>query len=87
VFTYISDKLNISLGQLSKDNISNLLNKKQVEKQYIDNNRFEQEIIYYLERLDITEEHIRLTNHCKYVLEIANTPKAIGKNLLLYLKK
>jgi len=58
------------------DNLKDL-----VEKQHIDSNRFEQEIIYYLERLDITEEHIRLTNHCKYFMEVANTEKPIGKKL------
>ena len=34
-----------------------------------DQNRFEQELIFYLERLDINEEKVRLVNHCKYFLE------------------
>lgn len=48
----------------------------------IDRNRFEQEIIYYLEKIDITEEKVRLAQHCKYFLEIlekADTQK--GKKL------
>ncbi|MCB9426579.1 MAG: YicC family protein [Flavobacteriales bacterium] len=35
----------------------------------IDENRFEQELIYYLEKLDVTEEHVRLNNHLNYFLE------------------
>lgn len=38
-------------------------------KDKIDENRFEQEIIHYLEKLDITEEKVRLAQHCKYFLE------------------
>ncbi|RKD96908.1 YicC/YloC family endoribonuclease [Marinifilum flexuosum] len=52
-----------------------------VEKQNVDKNRFEQEIIYYLEKLDITEEKVRLENHCKYFIETANNGKSIGKKL------
>ncbi|MDA3780544.1 MAG: DUF1732 domain-containing protein, partial [Bacteroidales bacterium] len=43
--------------------------------------RFEQEIIYYLEKLDITEEKVRLTNHCKYFSEMLDESGAIGKKL------
>jgi uncharacterized protein (TIGR00255 family) len=35
----------------------------------MDNNRFEQELIYYIEKLDIAEEKMRLSNHIKYFLE------------------
>ena len=35
----------------------------------IDNIRFEQEILYYLEKLDINEEKVRLTQHCNYFIE------------------
>ncbi|RUT78638.1 YicC family protein [Ancylomarina longa] len=52
-----------------------------IEKQNVDKNRFEQEIIYYLEKLDITEEKVRLANHCKYFIETANSNNAIGKKL------
>lgn len=38
-------------------------------KERIDQNRFEQEVIYYLEKIDITEERVRLGQHCKYFLE------------------
>lgn len=40
-----------------------------VGKDNIDANRFEQEVLYYLEKLDITEEKVRLEQHCKYFLE------------------
>lgn len=48
----------------------------------VDRNRFEQEIIYYLEKLDINEEKVRLAQHCKYFFEVmeSGTP-AIGKKL------
>lgn len=52
------------------------------ENQNIDENRFEQEIIYYLEKIDITEEKVRLKNHCRYFLQTLsdmNTSK--GKKL------
>ena len=39
-------------------------------KEEIDRNRLEQEMIYYLEKLDITEEKVRLTNHIKYFREV-----------------
>jgi uncharacterized protein (TIGR00255 family) len=40
------------------------------ERIKVDENRFEQELIYYIERLDITEEKVRLRNHCKYFTEV-----------------
>lgn len=40
----------------------------------IDTNRFEQEVLYYLEKMDITEEKVRLEQHCKYFLEKLNNP-------------
>lgn len=46
-----------------------------------DQNRFEQEIIYYLEKLDITEEKVRLLKHCQYFLETLQDPGAQGKKL------
>jgi len=43
-------------------------------KEKIDENRFEQEIIHYLEKLDITEEKVRLAQHCKYFIEELTQP-------------
>lgn len=50
-------------------------------KEEADNNRFEQEMIFYLEKLDITEEKTRLENHCRYFMETINTEKEAGKKL------
>ena len=48
----------------------------------IDRNRLEQEMIYYLEKLDITEEKVRLTNHIKYFREtMADSTTGVGKKL------
>ena len=47
----------------------------------VDQNRLEQEMIYYLEKLDITEEKVRLTNHCKYFREVAASEDAVGRKL------
>lgn len=42
----------------------------QVGKDSVDSNRFEQELIYYIEKIDLTEEQVRLTNHCNYFKEL-----------------
>ena len=47
----------------------------------VDKNRFEQEIIFYLEKYDINEEKVRLKTHCDYFIEIVNTPSPNGKIL------
>ncbi len=59
-----------------KDNFKEFGNKLE-----IDINRFEQELIFYLEKLDITEEKVRLSNHCKYFMETIKEPGSIGKKL------
>ncbi len=46
-----------------------------------DPNRFEQELIYYLEKLDFNEEKIRLANHCVYFLEIMKENESNGRKL------
>jgi len=47
----------------------------------IDENRFEQELLFYLEKLDINEEKVRLANHCEYFEEIMEGPGSSGKKL------
>ena len=47
----------------------------------VDTNRLEQEMIFYLEKLDITEEKVRLTNHCRYFREVAAAEEAPGRKL------
>ena len=47
----------------------------------VDTNRLEQEMIFYIEKLDITEEKVRLTNHCNYFREVAASEEAVGRKL------
>ena len=47
----------------------------------IDQNRFEQELIYYIEKLDITEEKVRLSNHIEYFTNTMENPGSSGKKL------
>ena len=53
----------------------------QLPSDVIDRNRFEQEMIYHLEKLDITEEKVRLRNHCDYFLLTMNENQVNGKKL------
>ena len=67
----IKERLEQNLAQLSAQT--------QAE---IDKNRLEQEMIYYLEKLDITEEKVRLTNHIKYFREtMTGEGSGVGKKL------
>ena len=47
----------------------------------VDENRFEQELMFYLEKLDITEEKVRLQNHLTYFLQELNSETSNGKKL------
>ena len=47
----------------------------------VDENRFEQELIYYIEKFDITEEKVRLSNHLNYFIESLNSGDSNGKKL------
>jgi uncharacterized protein (TIGR00255 family) len=70
-----------------KEDLQNLL-VEHVGKENVDGNRFEQEIIYYLEKIDIHEEQIRLGQHNKYFLEILNGPEeSKGKKLSFVLQE
>ena len=53
----------------------------ELESRNIDENRFEQEIIYYLEKQDITEEQVRLNTHLSYFIETMKTEAPNGKKL------
>ncbi|QEM08362.1 YicC family protein [Mucilaginibacter rubeus] len=50
-------------------------------REAIDQNRFEQELIYYIDKLDITEEKVRLKAHCEYFIETLKNADANGKKL------
>jgi len=47
----------------------------------VDGNRLEQEMIYYLEKLDVTEEKVRLQNHCDYFREVSRSEEGVGRKL------
>ncbi len=64
--TRVTEKLNTALEQLAIE---------------VDQNRLEQELIYYLEKYDITEEKVRLANHIDYFKEIMAQDQANGKKL------
>ena len=70
-----------------KDEIHQLL-EEHVGKENIDNNRMEQELIYYMEKIDIHEEQIRLRQHCEYFNDIMNGPEdGKGKKLSFVLQE
>ena len=50
-------------------------------RERVDENRFEQELIFYLEKLDITEEKVRLANHLNYFLSTLEEPQSNGRKL------
>lgn len=50
-------------------------------KESVDMNRFEQELIYYLEKLDISEEKTRLRHHCEYFVQVMDEPDQVGRKL------
>ena len=50
-------------------------------KEKYDENRFEQELVYYIEKFDITEEKVRLDNHLNYFIESINSTDSNGKKL------
>ena len=64
--------------QAIKDRLQTAISELKVN---VDENRFEQELIYYLEKLDITEEKVRLTNHLEYFLETIKGTEANGRKL------
>ena len=77
---YMNDALALDSERVQaiKDRLSTAIAELKVN---VDENRFEQELIYYLEKLDITEEKVRLTNHLDYFLETINGTEANGRKL------
>lgn len=73
--------------QKIKDGLVKLL-EENVGKDNFDRNRLEQEIIYYIEKIDISEEQVRLTNHCEYFKTLlAEADEAKGKKLSFVLQE
>jgi len=73
--------------QKIRENITRLL-EENVGKESYDGNRLEQELIYYIEKIDISEEQVRLKNHCHYFLDILNNDDDTkGKKLSFILQE
>lgn len=81
------DQLITDIEQLEGGRIERIRNRlngnleEHIGKDKIDINRFEQEVMYFLERLDITEEKVRLRSHCQYFLETIGEDLPVGKKL------
>lgn len=80
-------KLQIEIPAYEEERIKHLKSRFEknlsdvIDSSKIDENRLEQEIIYYLEKLDITEEKVRLSQHLEYFLETLNEDVSQGKKL------
>lgn len=73
--------------QKIREGITRLL-EENVGKENYDGNRLEQELIYYIEKIDITEEQVRLKNHCSYFTSLlADAEDAKGKKLSFILQE
>ena len=72
----------VPFEQARVDTIKNrILDNLEKIKINVDHSRLEQEMIYYMEKLDITEEKVRLTNHCNYFREVARQEEGVGRKL------
>ncbi len=56
-------------------------------KENVDKNRFEQEVLFYIEKIDINEEKVRLEQHCKYFLEQLATPNTLKGRKLSFISQ
>ncbi len=65
--------------ETAKERMRSMLNEAAIKE--VDSNRFEQELIYYLEKLDITEEKVRLKKHIDYFREVMENEEGCGKKL------
>lgn len=73
--------------QKIREGITKLL-EENVGKENYDGNRLEQELIYYIEKIDITEEQVRLRNHCDYFISMIGEPEdSKGKKLSFILQE
>ncbi|MCF3111137.1 YicC family protein [Niabella sp. CC-SYL272] len=81
------EKLDPSRKEMIREGIVKLLEEK-VGKENFDTNRLEQELIYYIEKIDITEELVRLKNHCVYFMQTVKEDSDIkGKKLSFILQE
>lgn len=89
IVSYV-DRIRILLAEVEKHDPVRLENiRKRIQghvaelsnAEYFDQNRFEQEMLYYIEKLDIAEEKVRLINHLHYFTETVYLPEPTGKKL------
>lgn len=87
----LQQKIVIDLEPIRKQKIREGITKlleENVGKENYDGNRLEQELIYYIEKIDITEEQVRLQNHCAYFVTILNeAEESKGKKLSFILQE
>lgn len=87
----LQQKIVIDLEPVRKQKIREGITKlleENVGKENYDGNRLEQELIYYIEKIDITEEQVRLQNHCAYFVTILNeAEESKGKKLSFILQE
>ena len=69
------------LERIEKVRVKILDSLQKLDIQNYDANRFEQELIYYIEKLDVSEEKLRLNNHLKYFIDTMNNEKSQGRKL------
>ncbi|MCF8368777.1 MAG: YicC family protein [Bacteroidales bacterium] len=75
VIPFEKQRIDILREKIKKD-IHEIANKEEMDR-----NRLEQELVYYQDKLDITEEKVRLSKHCKYFLETLDEHESQGKKL------
>ena len=68
----------VKLRQRMKQNLDEFMGKENVDK-----NRFEQEVLFYLEKIDVTEEKVRLAQHCRYFTTTLEDKKNSSKGKTL----
>jgi uncharacterized protein (TIGR00255 family) len=82
ILSFLENIAAFEAGRITKirEKLNSLL-EESIGSEKVDKNRFEQEIIFYLEKYDINEEKVRLKTHCDYFTETVNTPAPNGKIL------
>ncbi|MDH5828468.1 YicC/YloC family endoribonuclease [Sphingobacterium faecium] len=82
ILSYLAEVEAVEMDRipLIRERINHYL-EESVGKENVDKNRFEQELIYYIDKLDITEEKVRLRSHCSYFQKALTASDSNGKKL------
>ncbi|HRW20829.1 MAG TPA: YicC family protein [Bacteroidales bacterium] len=78
---YLLSKYESERIAIVKERISNNMKEHLSDESKLDNGRLEQEMIYYIEKMDINEEKVRLQKHCAYFIETLKNENQSGKKL------